>query len=279
MLIKTNAQNFIRRVEIRGSDNGKDQYVVRLDALIADQRHPLGLSSLQIAHPLNNFQYLHLRILDEGKPHVPIESVSCFPPAPEDPLAVPLSAHIMENRTHPDSRSTVVVVDLGERRFPVTEIDVDIRADRFVKKAIFQCASSPAASEWQTIFEGTFYRLKKDEVVKELTRAHFDPQPARYVRIELSGKDATPAKVDKIDARGSMPMVLFRHTRGEEYSIYYNNPLSVNRKPAQMPFAGGPGSYRCLLFQNSTGPRAKDRASGEDYQAEASRAGASASEI
>lgn len=257
ILFKTSARDFARCVEIRGSDNGKDEYVIRLDAMIADQQHPFALKSLQVQHRLNNFQYLHLRILDEGKPHVPINAILCYPPAPEDPVSVPLSAHMMENRVHPGTRSTVVVADLGERRYPVTEIAVDVEAERFVKKATIKCASSPTSEDWRTVFDGVFYRLKKKEAVKELSRARFDPQPYRHIKIELSGRNGAPVKVRKIDALGSMPMVLFRYTRGEEYSIYYNNPSLVKTKRKEMPFAGDLLSLLASSSRITLGPEQK----------------------
>ena len=239
VLIKTSARDFIRGVEIRGSDNGKEEYVIRLDALIADLRRPCAMSSPEVQHAPNNFQYLHLRILDEGKPHMPIDSVLCYPPAPEDPLLVPLSAHIMENRRHPDTHSTVVVADLGEQRYPVTEIALDVEGERFIKKATVKCASSLTGEEaWSTVFDGVFYRLKKHQTVKEMTKARFDPLPSRYIKIELSGGDGSAVKVRGIDALGSMPMVLFQHTRGDEYYIYYDNPSLAKAQRQEMPFSG-----------------------------------------
>lgn len=237
ILIKTNAREFIRCVEIRGSDNARDEYVIRLDALIADLKRPVPLQSLEIRHPLNNFQYLHLRIHDDGESPIPVESVLCYPPAPEDPLAVPLSAHVMENRVHPDTQATILAADLGERRFPITQVSVDVQADRFVKQATLKCASSPSAENWRTIFEGTLYRLRKGDSVKELTTARFDPQPSRYLKLELSGADGVSITVRKISAVGSMPVVLFRHRRGEGYRLYYGNPNPAKRTARELPVA------------------------------------------
>jgi hypothetical protein len=90
IIIGTRSKDFIRRVEIRGSDNVRDAYVIRMDGLIADVGGATPLSSLKLTHPLNNFQYIYLRILDGDQAPLKIDSVQCCPPDPEPLLERPL---------------------------------------------------------------------------------------------------------------------------------------------------------------------------------------------
>ena len=84
----------MRKVELRGSDNACEQYVIRMDGLIADLVGPAPLRSLDIMHPLNNFQYVCLRILDEGQTPLKIESCTLSPPGASPVLTSHLSAEI-----------------------------------------------------------------------------------------------------------------------------------------------------------------------------------------
>ena len=64
VIIQTSSKDFVRKVELRGSHNARETYVIRVDGLIADLVKPAPFRSLDIEHPLNNFQYIaapHLR--------------------------------------------------------------------------------------------------------------------------------------------------------------------------------------------------------------------------
>ncbi len=79
VIIQTSSKDFARKVELRGSDNARDTYVIRVDGLIADLGKPEPFQTLDIEHPLNNFQYLQLRILDDDQPPLKIDNVLCCP--------------------------------------------------------------------------------------------------------------------------------------------------------------------------------------------------------
>ena len=80
VLLKTPSEDFVRKVEIRGCDDPQELYVIRVDSVIADLRKPARVHSLRLDHPLNNFQYLRLRIFDDNKPPIKIAGAQCYPP-------------------------------------------------------------------------------------------------------------------------------------------------------------------------------------------------------
>ena len=124
VIIGSRSKDFIRKVEIRGSDNVRDAYVIRMDGLIVDRSGAIPLSSLKLTHPLNNFQYIYLRILDGDQPPLKIDSVQCLPPDPEAPLARRLNVRILENRPDAASGSTRIIADLGDKRLPLSHLRV-----------------------------------------------------------------------------------------------------------------------------------------------------------
>jgi hypothetical protein len=226
ILIQTSSEDFVRTVEIRGSDNGQESYVIRMDGLIASRRAPVPFRSLKIEHSPNNFKHLHLRLLDEGGPSLTVESVLCYPPAAEPTGLIPLAARIMENRTDTASNSTVIVADLGEKRFPLCGIEISSPVASFVKNVSLRISSSATTGDWKEIFEGTFFRLHKSGAVKENLKARFKPQPSRFLMVVLSGPGGPPVAVDGLEALAAVPRAVFEYRGGQKYRLFYGNALA-----------------------------------------------------
>jgi len=231
--IQTPTKDFVRKVELRGSDNGRELYVVRMDGLIVGRSKPVPLRSLTIDHPVNNFQYLHVRILDEDQPPLKIDGVICEPPEEEDGFAAPLSVRIIENRTDASRQATVIVADLGEKRFPLQRIGITTSTKSFAKKFTLSGSSSPVSESWGKIAEGTFYRIAHEDAVKQQLTATFAPQPVRFVMLEIAGGDGPPVEVDELRAVGRVSYAVFHYKPGEEFRLFYDNPYSESQPADQ----------------------------------------------
>jgi len=231
--IQTSAKDFLRKVELRGSDNGRELYVVRMDGLIVSRTKPIPLRSLTIDHPVNNFQYLHIRILDEDRPPLKIDGVICEPPEDEDGFAAPLSVRVIENRTDTSRNAAVIVADLGERRFPLKSVGITTRAKSFVKNYTLSGSSSPASESWGKISQGIFFRVRHEDAVKEQLTAKFAPQPVRFVMLEITGLDGPPIEVDELRAVARVSYAVFHYKPDEEFRLFYDNPASEPRATDQ----------------------------------------------
>jgi len=232
ILIQTPSKDFVRKVEIRGSDNAKETYVVMMDGLVADIAGPAPVRSLNVLYHQNNFQYVHIRIIDDDKPPLKVEGVLCYPPPADTSLSWPLEARIRENRSDPSSGSTTIVADLGEKRFPVGSVRVSSTAAEFLKRATVYGASTPSSDSWKPIFEGALFRLRKEEAVKENLEARFRPQTFRYLKLELSSGSRGAVAVDKFLAKAAVRMAVFKFQPGQGYRLLFDNP---NARPLPAP--------------------------------------------
>lgn len=256
-LIQTTSKEFVRKVEIRGSDNGRESYVLRMDGLIADVSSPYPVSSLSVSYPACNFQYIHIRIIDEDRPPLKVNGVACYPPDPETPLMKTLEARIIENRRDQSGNSTITVVDLGEKRFPVVSFGITTSAAEFVKKVRFRGGSSPSPESWKTLFEGTFYRVKKEEACGEKLSATVKPQTCRYVMMELTG--GTPVvPVDRVVATVSVPMMVFEYRQGSNYRLFFDNPSATPPNRETPPSAINAGQVAATSTDVSLGSPQKN---------------------
>ncbi|MGB6064937.1 MAG: hypothetical protein WBG50_09015 [Desulfomonilaceae bacterium] len=237
ILVGTRSKNFVRRVEIRGSDNVRDAYVIRMDGLIASLPGPVPFKSLKLVHPLNNFQYMYLRIMDGDQPPLKIDSIQCCPPPAHSPLSRPLDVRILENRTQTASGSTRIIADLGEKRFSITQVGFSTPAKDFVKRIRLKGASQLAPEAWKKIYEGTVFRLRKDDATSEVLKVRTNPGLFRYISMELYGGGRTSVPIEKLEVSGTMRMAIFEYHRGLEYKLFYDNPSAEGAKsnPAETP--------------------------------------------
>lgn len=224
--LQTSSRDFMRKVEIRGSDNAKEEYVVNINGLILDVASPLPVNSLDLVHPVNNFQYVHLRIIDDDLPPLKIDGALCFPPLPENPLSRPLEFRILEKRTDASANATTMVLDLGEKRFPLESLALTSPARGFFAKLLLSGANSPAPEVWQKFHESTVFRIEKDGAIKEDLKLVVRPQLFRYIRLELLGIGQT-VPLDKVDLNAAMRVAVFQYTRGLSYRLYFDNPSAV----------------------------------------------------
>ncbi|MGO9123173.1 MAG: DUF3999 family protein [Desulfomonilaceae bacterium] len=219
VIVQTSSKDFARKVELRGSRNARDSYVIRVDGLIADLVKPVPLQSLDIEHPVNSFQYLQLRILDEDQPSLKIDNVLCCPANVGVNLTKNLELQITEKGV---TGSNSVEFDLGQKRFPLTSVRISSKTKEFIKTIRIAGRSSANGDPWKDFYDGTLFRIHKEDTLKEKLQAEFKPQLYRYVKLELLGSRPT-VSVDEIQAIGAVRMAVFEHRKDLTYRIYYDN--------------------------------------------------------
>jgi hypothetical protein len=223
VMLQTSSKDFARKVEIRGSDSGNETYVILMDALVCDLPGSIPVRSLDLLHPLNNFRYILLRILDGDQPPLKVDGALCLPAQGSGPAALPAEVRILENRMNSSDSSTVVVADLGEKRFPLTAIKIATPSAKFVKRIRVLEGSSESPDSWRAFYEGTFFRIEKADASKEKLDARFSPQTSRYMMIELTG-GGPAVTVKSLEAKAALRLAVFTYRPGLSYRLFYDNP-------------------------------------------------------
>jgi hypothetical protein len=234
LLVQTSSKDFVRKVEIRGSDNGRDAYIIKMDGLLFDVSRPFPVTSLDLTHPLNNFQYIHLRIMDGEMPALKIDGALCHPPAPDPVLSTPLDLRILENHPEPGTGSTIVVGDLGDRRFPLTRLTLVSPEKEFIREVTVYAGNSSSPETWKRVCGSTIFRLRKEDATKEKLEISMPGELSRYVKLVVSG-DKTPITLTTIEATGTMRVAMFEFRRGSDYRVLYANSRAAAPNPAEAP--------------------------------------------
>ncbi|MBM3298947.1 MAG: DUF3999 family protein [Deltaproteobacteria bacterium] len=222
VLIETSSRDFVRKVEIRGADNSTESYVVRLDGLIADLVGPVPIRCVSVFHQENNFRYLHVRIIDDDQPPLKLEGIGCHIPESEASHLSSVPVRVVESRQ--GAGDTILILDLGEKRFPFTKLTVHTPVSQFAKKVVVSAGPSLSSEPWEKIFDGTLFRVRRDESLAENLTIRTKRQTKRYFKMEFSGSDTRSLVIDKVEASGNIPVVVFNYNPGQAYRLYYENP-------------------------------------------------------
>ena len=223
VMLQTSSKDFARKIEIRGSDTGIDTYVILMDGLICDLPGSIPVRSLELFHPLNNFRYIQLRILDGELPPLKVEGAFCFPAVAGGPATRSAEVRIVENRMNASDNSTVIIADLGEKRFPLAGIKISTPTKSFAKRVRMLQGSSDSPDSWKPFYEGTFFRIEMADAAKENLEARFQPQTGRYLMLELTGGGPV-VTVNALDAKEAMRFAVFPYRPGLTYRLFYDNP-------------------------------------------------------
>jgi hypothetical protein len=194
-----------------------------MDGLICDVPGAIPVRSLDLYHPLNNFRYIQLRILDGDQEPLKVDGALCFPAAGGHAAARTADVRIVENRMNASDNSTVVIADLGEKRFPLSGIRLVTPTKSFVKRVRILKGASDSTESWKQVYEGTFFRIERADATKENLEARFDPLNARYLMVELTGGGPV-VTVKGLDATETLRYAVFPYRADLSYRLYYDNP-------------------------------------------------------
>lgn len=228
VLLESPSANFLRRVELRGSDNGKDWYVLRRDALLVDRAGPVPVKALRIDHPASNFQLLHLKVDDNGEDPFEVSGALLIPVGQRNHKQDRLDASVVERRSGPGQGVSVTVVDLGEKRIPARRVCIRTPSKSFVKKAMVSCAASASSDTWKVVWEGVFHRLWSDEAFSERIEARFAPQAARFIKLDVfGGREGEDVSIEEMEVYGAPIFVAAKLMGSHPQGLLYGG---VNKK-------------------------------------------------
>ncbi len=251
LALKIDGAEFTRRVELKGSDNNRDFYVLRMDGLIIKQTAPLPIQALDIRHVANNFQYLYIHIPADGGPPLNVSSVLCYPPFDDSPALQTQEMKTLEKRRDGNSGASVIIADFGEKRLPVRRIQLMCREGNFVKRVLIWGSQFSLAGEWQLLHENVAFHRQREDAFKEGLSFNFKPWIGRYIKIELRDGTKAPVLPDRVKAQGAGPTLVFDYHPNSEYRLYYGSLHVSPAAASALPTATNPRLSQLMMFNLS----------------------------
>ena len=221
IMIDTAGQNFIRRVEVFGSED-RESWGRLSEGYLIDHRQPSRIRNTTVHYPESDMPYLQLRIHPNARDSdesIELQSVKMgrnvsvpgeWQEVALTPLEVPEAERVDGAR--------VYLFDTGANRQPVERLTVDV-ADEEYARPLLVFGRHSATNDWRVVHRGEIHRLgtRKSNTVK-LGTVNF-----RQLKIALYHYDDAPLEVSGFRAEAVPRYLVFEAKDGPSPALYYGS--------------------------------------------------------
>lgn len=217
--VRLPGENFRRRVEVEGSDDGRRFATLLDDAWLF--AIPGAARYEAVALPDGDHRFLRLTVHHgpDDPRRIEIEDVTAEggrAPAPAGVrLAVPMRAIRRERE-----RDTLVVLDLPSPRHPFRAVELDVATPSFLRSVVVEAQRVPL--DWVAIGDGVVYRYESGGRRYEQTRLEISGRERR-IRLRVRDLDDAPLEVRGASVVVPRERVLFQAQPGRVYRLAYGS--------------------------------------------------------
>ncbi|HJS57084.1 MAG TPA: DUF3999 family protein [Vicinamibacteria bacterium] len=217
--VSLSGENFRRRVEVEGSDDGRAFTTLLDDAWVF--AIPGATRYETIALPDGDHRFLRLTVhLGADDPRrIEIGGVTAdggrAPDLSGTPLPVGVRAIQRENE-----RDTLVVLDLPGANHPFRAVELDVATPRFLRSVVVEAQRLPL--DWVAIGDGVVYRYESGGRHYEKTRLDVGGRERR-IRLRIRNLDDVPLDVRAARVIVPRERVLFEAQPGRVYWLTYGD--------------------------------------------------------
>jgi len=217
--VSLSGENFRRRVEVEGSDDGRAFTTLLDDAWVFAIPGATRYETIALPDGDHRFLRLTVHLGGDDPRRIEIGGVTAdggrAPDLSGTPLPVGVRAIQRENE-----RDTLVVLDLPGANHPFRAVELDVATPRFLRSVVVEAQRVPL--DWVAIGDGVVYRYESGGRHYEKTRLDVG---GRERRIRLRIRNLDDAPLDVRAARVIVPRerVLFEAQPGRVYWLTYGD--------------------------------------------------------
>ena len=222
--IQTPSVNFLRRVEIQGSDKGVEWATLRDDGHIFDFSHDKPARRTSVTYPENTYRYLRVKIWNYKEKPVQVEGAVIHWSGPgfkQEALRYEGKGTQSQNA---EEKSTDIIVDRGRPGVPTRRV-VIVSPDVNYRRQV-EIDSSDDGKGWRNLGQDSIFRYDTPTFRGKETAVCYGEDTSRYIRIRILDYDNPPITVSRVKLYGVERRLFFPRKSGGRYSVYYGNPYA-----------------------------------------------------
>ena len=222
--LNTGGSQFIRRVEVYGSENQSDWAKLAAGYLI-DQDQETRALSRTIVYPVSDFPFLQVRIYPNARDateEIDLRSVSVASTRRTDGELEDESLSLAAvPATELEDGVQGVVLDQGVMNRPIMRIRLDVGTREFVRAVRVQ-GRNYETNMWRWVADGCIHRIGDQESLS----IDVNDVPYRYYKVEIFNHDDAPLAVDRAVGQ-CVPRYLVFEARGAGDAFVYSGSASL----------------------------------------------------
>jgi hypothetical protein len=226
VVLKTTSKNFKRRVEVAGSRNGDQWFVLRDNAYIFDFSGDQKVQLTRIGYPESNFRFLQIKVWNREERPLDLEGASVFFEKTVTPQRRHRSARLISREEDQKLKATVCVLDLGHDNVPCDYLTIETPEQNFSR--LVEIQGSHDLKEWQRHLQSEFYRFRTTKFDVEKETFQFPEARNRYLKVIIYNYDDPALRLNRFEVQGIEKDLIFLLESQRRYFLYYSNPRAVS---------------------------------------------------
>ena len=255
LVVRSPLRDFERRVQVFGSDHGREWQELAKDAVIFDYSRYMDISNRDIALPANSFRHYRLvidAISDEEKfplteltrhlqagteldrteqttlraRSLRIDGIDFYRLATRAETAkdVKRAYPVVEFRAEDDAKNKQTTIHVRTRREPVTSFVIETTTANFVRQAaVWAPVEHRGRSEWREVGGATISAIHFQGFERRNLSIAFPEQRQEEYRIIVHNADNPPLTISGVSGEGNVYQVKFIAEKDAVYSLYYGS--------------------------------------------------------
>ena len=219
VIVKTPGRDFIRRVEVYGSEDGR-AWAQLAGGYLVDHVRDVRVANHDIRYPVSTFPLLQVRVYPNARDATETVVVQEVEVQAAREVAgeweeVALSAVAVTKDDQKDG-CQVLVFDTAARNRPVERLAVRAR-DQAYARGLRVYGRNEATNAWRWLADGEIHRIGRDIQDEVVLRG----SACRFLKLELYHYDDAPLDQVEVLARATPRYVVFEAQDGVEPQLYY----------------------------------------------------------
>ena len=213
--IFTSDKNFRRRTVVEGSSDAETWAVIQEGTEIYDftvRERNFNVRNTRISYPESAARYLRVQVVNGEEGPLKVTGAGAartkyYPPG-ETAYRPPIVSHTEDV----DTQSSVLILDSGSQRIPVTRLSFQTEAVNFHRDVIIEVSNDQENWQWQG--EAAVYSYATPKFVGSRLEVNYPESRHRYYRVTVQNRDNPPLPLEGITLLGVERKVIFQAQPG-----------------------------------------------------------------
>ncbi|MCI0417607.1 MAG: DUF3999 domain-containing protein [Acidobacteria bacterium] len=222
LVLKTSSQNFKRRVEIAGSSDRKQWFVLKADGYIFDFSGDQKIHLTTIRYPESKYRYLQVKVWNGKEPPLTIKGASLSRVRTTTARRVVRGVRLHSRDEDAKLKATICVLDLSYENLPADYLTIETPEENFSR--LIEIQGSNDLKSWGSSQRGDLYRFRTEKYSVEKKTLRFPEIRTRYLKLLIYNQDDPPLKLAAFDVQSVEEDLVYRVQPGRSYFFYYGSP-------------------------------------------------------
>jgi hypothetical protein len=223
--IVTPETDYMRQVEVLGSQDGRTWQSLRKDGIIFEMEKGEKLQNDRISFPETSFPHLAIRISNSGKNPLKITEVRLLRQKNAVGEIFMIKAAVGKPEFDESKKESRIIVSM-DKRFPVDRLLIFTKETNFQRFVTVE--SKNGKGEWQTVAGGTVFSFDSPDLHSSQLVIEMPESSSREYRLVFRNHDSPPLIISNVFGEGYRRVLVFKTYPDRKLFLFWGNPSALH---------------------------------------------------